>query len=94
MDTTDPQITGLPADNNELIRHLESRALYALEDFGVLATALREARECSHPQAKQNSVGDAIEFAETLSASFSNIGSLLETLNDRLVKLIVEQEGK
>lgn len=92
MNTTDPKIEGLPADNNELIRQLESRALTALEDFGSLALALREARECSHPLAKQVSVVDAIEFAETLRCNFSNLGSLLETLNDRLEKL-VESEG-
>lgn len=91
--TTDPTIEGLPADNNELIRHLEARAMCALEDLEALASAMREARECRHPQAKQVSVGDAIEFAETLRCAFSNLGCLLETLNDRLEKLIVESEG-
>lgn len=90
--STDPTIEGLPADNNELIRHLEARAMCALEDLGALATAMREARECNNPVAKQASVGDAIEFAQSLRAAFSNLGCLLETLNDRLEKL-VESEG-
>lgn len=89
---TDPKIEGLPADNNELIRQLEVRALLALEDFGTLVLSLRESRECFHPSAKQVSVGDAIEFCTTLRHEFENIGNLLETLNDRLEKL-VESEG-
>lgn len=89
---TDPKITGLPADNTEFLQYLERRVGIQMESLGELCLHLREAREASQPGARQVSVQDGMQSACFLAAEFSNIESLLETLNDRLEKL-VEEEG-